>query len=50
MLKDRKATGYDNITAEMLQNTGENGLEILSGLFNKIWRCYKIWEKMDLKC
>ena len=37
MLKRGKAAGNDNITAETLQNMGENGLEMLTELFNKIW-------------
>ena len=47
MLKRGKAAGHDNITAEMLQNMGENGLEMLTELFNKIWeeeRIPKDWE------
>ena len=38
MSKRGIAAGRDNITAEMFQNMGENGLEILTGLFNKIWK------------
>ena len=33
VLKRGKATGQDNITAEMLQNMGENGLEMLTEQF-----------------
>ena len=36
MLKRGKAAGHNNITAEMLQNMGENGREMLTELFNKI--------------
>jgi len=47
ILKSGKAAGYENITAKMLQNTGENELEMLTELFNKIWeeeRIPKVWE------
>ena len=47
MLKRGKVAEHDNITAEMLQNMGENGLEMLTELFNKIWeeeRIPKDWE------
>ena len=46
-LKRGKAAGHDNITAKMLQNLGEKGLELLTKLFNKIWEEEKIpkdWE------
>ena len=47
LLKRGKVVGHDNITAEMLQNMGQNGLEMLTELFNKIWeqeRTPKDWE------
>ena len=47
MLKRGEAAEHDNITAEMLQNMGENGFEMLTELFNKIWeeeRIPKDWE------
>ena len=40
MLKGGKATGHDDITAEMLQNMGER--DMLTGLFNKIWEDERI--------
>ena len=33
MLKRGKAAGFDDITVNMLQNMGQNGLEILTELF-----------------
>ena len=42
MLKGGKAAGHDNITAEMLRNMGENGLEMLTELVDKIWKEEKI--------
>lgn len=35
-LKRGKAAGHDNITAEMIKNMGENGIEVMEELFNKI--------------
>ena len=42
VLKRRKSVGHDNITAEMLQIMEENGLEMLTELFNKIWEKERI--------
>ena len=47
MLKRGKEVGHDDITVEMLQNMGENALEMLTGLINKIWEEDRIpndWE------
>ena len=47
VLKRGTAAGHDDITAEMLQNMGENGLEMSTQLFDKIWekeRIPKDWE------
>ena len=43
-----KAAGHDNITAEMLQNMGENWLEMLAGLFNKIWEEERIPKYLEV--
>ena len=33
-----KACGYDNIAAELLQEMGDKGMEIMTSLINKIYR------------
>jgi hypothetical protein len=37
-LPKEKACGEDNICAELLQNMGEKGMEIISSLINKIYK------------
>lgn len=47
MLKRGKAAGNDEVTAEMLQNLGRNGIEVMTYLFNLAWREEKVpkdWE------
>lgn len=47
MMKRGKAAGSDGITAEMLQNLGEGGVNMLTELCRKVWKEEKIpkdWE------
>jgi len=46
-LRTGKAPGIDNIPAELFKESGEEGIQVMHSLCNKIWR-QKVWPK-DLK-
>ncbi|XP_072377966.1 uncharacterized protein [Diabrotica undecimpunctata] len=48
-LKKGKAAGFDKITAEMLKNMGDKGIELLTKLCNRAWIYERILEKRLLQ-
>lgn len=47
-LKRGKAAGHDSLTSEMIKNMQENGMEVLTRLFNRIWNEQKIPEEWEI--